>query len=1315
MGGHENLSGVVLNGLLPNESASVIRVLDGERWAEAEERTAELIACIQPNQPSEDRRGAVADYVQRLIMKCFPCQVVTFGSVPLKTYLPDGDIDVTAFSENQNLNDTWAVQVRDILESEEKNENAEFHVKEVQYIKAEVKLIKCLVENIVVDISFNQLGGLCTLCFLEEVDNLINHDHLFKRSIILIKAWCYYESRILGAHHGLISTYALETLVLYIFHIFDNSFTGPLEVLYRFLEFFCKFDWENFCVSLWGPVPVSSLPDINAEPPRRDGGKLLLSKNFLQVCNAEYAVFPGGLESQGQPFISKHFNVIDPLRMNNNLGRSVSKGNFYRIRSAFAFGAKRLARLLDCPKENIASELNQFFMNTWERHGSGVRPDVPMNNVGCSIPSNLDPGSSSNKESNNDACTLVNVVEPVQNFWPLSSQSISNLLESTSNGRDTNGKLSSSAIPDQSEKVDSKLILQADTSHRTLKQDQIANQLQSKHLFARTRSSPELTNAYRDSSSGLRRIRPAESGKGQVMSAKIDHISSQRKSMVTETLSAQSTVPSSDDPSSVMHISSHHIRDVPINSASASNSPIDDSGTVTISEDHASVIGAQGMHQEEQDLVNMMASSSLHNFGGQIHMPMNLSSAHLPLSIPPSLFASMGYGQRSVAGMFPPKAPVIDPNWAAHFQFHQGMMSSPLSQYFPGVGLFTSSKDAIQHGDENLSSMEMRRVPDSEQWHDRNMASNGGFDLDDGTIEVLHVDDMHPSTSGSSRPSHKANHKDHRMSMRDGYVEQHQENGVVEHCSDERISGGRCSSTSQAGSGRSKTLSESSWDGSSAKNSKATKDKRGKKAVASVAAPSRNHQVKGKNIHEYASSEVGDGIIDISTLATTGNEIDEGLSASQTAPTLHVAQHHIPGYVGAQASGSDSVTPIAPVILGSGSRQRGADNSGAGRYTFYPTGPPVPFFTMLPVYNYPPEAHSSEPSSCPAGGEDNLDNSDSGQNSESSERHDAPDVSNAYNHSTTSTTGNSEEPKRDILNSDFVSHWQNLQFGRLCQGPRYPAPVVCPPPIVVPPMYLQGRFPLDGLGTPLSANANIISQLVSYGHHLVPVAPPQSDPSRPAMVYQRFADELPRYRIGTGTYLPNPKVTSVRDRPSSGGRRNSFNYSRSDHVDREGNWNAAKSRAAGRNGHNRSQGDKSRVGRFAPNDSRADRPWTTYRHQPPPYQAQNGPLRPNSSHGSSANVAYAMYPVPGMNPNGPNMQSVVMLNPYDPNSGYVSSADQPDFGSLGPVGYGSSSDASQPADAISLRGGHENQRYHRSSTQHSSPDQPSSPHFNRRI
>ena len=63
-----------------------------------------------------------------------------------------------------------------------------------------------------------------------QVDRFIGRDHLFKRSIVLVKAWCYYESRILGAPHGLISTYALETLVLYIFHVFHSSLSGPVQV-----------------------------------------------------------------------------------------------------------------------------------------------------------------------------------------------------------------------------------------------------------------------------------------------------------------------------------------------------------------------------------------------------------------------------------------------------------------------------------------------------------------------------------------------------------------------------------------------------------------------------------------------------------------------------------------------------------------------------------------------------------------------------------------------------------------------------------------------------------------------------------------------------------------------------------------------------------------------------------------------------------------------------------------------------------------------------------------------------------------------------
>lgn len=380
------------NGFSTEESAPSANphpsAIDANRWAKAELRTSEIILFIQPTVKSEQKRNEVIEYVQRLLQMRVGLQVFAFGSVPLKTYLPDGDVDLTTISSFQNIEDKWANDVRVVLEGEEHNKLAEFRVKEVQYIHAEVKLVKCLVENIVVDISFNQLGGLCTLCFLEKVDRKIGKDHLFKRSIILVKAWCYYESRILGAHHGLISTYALETLVLYIFHLFHASLHGPLEVLYRFLDYFSKFDWDKYCLSLQGPVSISSLPDIVAEPPETDGGELLLSKDFLKECTDHYSFLPKGHDNQNRSLTSKNLNVIDPLRENNNLGRSVSKGNFYRIRSAFTYGAKKLGQILLSSEEKIAEELDKFFLNTVERHGNGHRPDVP-DSIFCSLESRL--------------------------------------------------------------------------------------------------------------------------------------------------------------------------------------------------------------------------------------------------------------------------------------------------------------------------------------------------------------------------------------------------------------------------------------------------------------------------------------------------------------------------------------------------------------------------------------------------------------------------------------------------------------------------------------------------------------------------------------------------------------------------------------------------------------------------------------------------------------------------------------------------------------------------------------------------------------
>lgn len=58
-----------------------------------------------------------------------------FGSVPLKTYLPDGDIDLTVLS-HQNVEEDLARFVCKILENED--QDSKFEIKDVQYVPAQV-------------------------------------------------------------------------------------------------------------------------------------------------------------------------------------------------------------------------------------------------------------------------------------------------------------------------------------------------------------------------------------------------------------------------------------------------------------------------------------------------------------------------------------------------------------------------------------------------------------------------------------------------------------------------------------------------------------------------------------------------------------------------------------------------------------------------------------------------------------------------------------------------------------------------------------------------------------------------------------------------------------------------------------------------------------------------------------------------------------------------------------------------------------------------------------------------------------------------
>lgn len=66
-------------------------------------------------------------------------QVFPYGSVPLKTYLPDGDIDLTALC-NPTIEETLISEIHAVLRGEEQRQDARFEVKDVHCIDAEVLL-----------------------------------------------------------------------------------------------------------------------------------------------------------------------------------------------------------------------------------------------------------------------------------------------------------------------------------------------------------------------------------------------------------------------------------------------------------------------------------------------------------------------------------------------------------------------------------------------------------------------------------------------------------------------------------------------------------------------------------------------------------------------------------------------------------------------------------------------------------------------------------------------------------------------------------------------------------------------------------------------------------------------------------------------------------------------------------------------------------------------------------------------------------------------------------------------------------------------
>ena len=154
-----------------------------------------ILDSISPNAQAASKRMLVVGHVRKIISAALTAMgTYLTGSFPLKTYLPDSDIDITVIVGEDEAS-SWYTRLLEALTGsaiENHDIREGVHIRSVSFINSEVKLVKCIVDNITVDVSVNKLDGVASVALLADANRRIGRNDLFLRSVLLLKAWCTY-------------------------------------------------------------------------------------------------------------------------------------------------------------------------------------------------------------------------------------------------------------------------------------------------------------------------------------------------------------------------------------------------------------------------------------------------------------------------------------------------------------------------------------------------------------------------------------------------------------------------------------------------------------------------------------------------------------------------------------------------------------------------------------------------------------------------------------------------------------------------------------------------------------------------------------------------------------------------------------------------------------------------------------------------------------------------------------------------------------------------------------------------------------------
>ncbi len=257
--------------------------------------------------------------------------------------------------------------------------------------------VMCNVDsNWSVEISSNRRQELCMLAFYEEVANLVGKDYLFKRSLLLIRAWWSYETVTYverDIRHYLPQN-ALCLMVCMIFNKFHWRIESPLQALALFLAEFLQYDNKKHVITLQGLVPFnahshsgqgSSIVGGNSQrmplqliPPQQ---RHLLTFEVLEKYWQLFNIGSSAASSNETPAISKSqfnpynttgyiafdkagFNILHPFTHTSLITEKVSSRRLSLIQKALQSGATKMTESIQkCIDANSTTSFTSTFFN----------------------------------------------------------------------------------------------------------------------------------------------------------------------------------------------------------------------------------------------------------------------------------------------------------------------------------------------------------------------------------------------------------------------------------------------------------------------------------------------------------------------------------------------------------------------------------------------------------------------------------------------------------------------------------------------------------------------------------------------------------------------------------------------------------------------------------------------------------------------------------------------------------------------------------------------------------------------------------------